>query len=220
MPGPWEGGGGATTSTQHGNDDDDLAHRSLYQLMMLLEQQGWVWGAVPAKRSNRRRLAYGIDIGAPKVYRTFSPTAQHRATHLYLQCLLSANHIIALNPGNSKIPSGYEEPYYRRLLRGEPVQEMEMDIDADAVVQRNPVARRVREPEHVMEREGEQDEPLEEGLARMMEEFAPEPDESDPEPAPDEINYGEPLGNIGLLNVAEEHVVADGVGRPGTARCY
>ena len=95
-----------------------LGDKSEYELMSLLEENGWTWNAwIPP--SKRRRsdapLPLGYKLGAEKHW--FSTMAPPRS---YMACLLNAEELLLDDPSpDAMIPHGEQQGFYRKVLAGE-----------------------------------------------------------------------------------------------------
>ena len=97
--------------------DRPLTDSDSLDLVLELEQAGWVWSELPSKKNEREELEY--RHGSSKTWYSQS----HVVNHAYLKCLLDADRILDAGAVDC-IPHWAKEPgkVYPAILKGEPFQ--------------------------------------------------------------------------------------------------
>ena len=107
----------------------NISEYSLMELLIALEDKGWVWKALPAAKASRQALRY--ERGKPLEFYSQS----HMINRSYLQCLLMSESLF--EKGVVSIPHWTKQPFivYPQILQGKTVQDvpgplpLEADID-------------------------------------------------------------------------------------------
>lgn len=107
----------------------NISEYSLMELLIALEDKGWVWKALPAAKASRQALRY--ERGKPLEFYSQS----HMINRSYLQCLLMSESLF--EKGVISIPHWTKQPsiVYPQILQGKTVQDvprplpLEADID-------------------------------------------------------------------------------------------
>eukprot|EP00971_Amphidinium_carterae_P255358 5069596-Amphidinium_carterae.1 len=103
----------------------------VYELLVRMRDQHWVWARLPSNRQNRLRLT-PFRQNASKVVRSVGVTL----CEAYLQCLLlcAEGHV-------SCVPHGLQEEYYKQILGGADAEEIHTKLLAEGEAQARPAGR-------------------------------------------------------------------------------
>ena len=202
-----------------------LKDASTWEMMVQLEEQGWEWQALPAKRDSRDKLVpYSPQDEEP---RKVWYTSGHTVNHDYLHTLLAANDL--LPAGHPGIPHGQRADVYKAILDGKKPKakrrarvlaplEDDMEVDDVAALEDEVAAHPEAEADVASEKGGGDElslgflDCLEEALFDEAEDSDATPawgdGDGDPDPPPDDAPGG------GAVAGAPEAPAVDEVGPP------
>ena len=97
---------------------EDTAKFTPYQLISLLESEGWTWRSLPKKKADRQALSFCLTDEEPKKHWCTSKGGTGAVHRSYLACLLHAPELLGA-VGATALEHGKGATFYARLLKGQ-----------------------------------------------------------------------------------------------------